>query len=103
VFVGHRRVDLYCQGGYGEDGQLPSIVDAINDCHAVLVAKVGHCPKGQLATAGVEPVTEYAFQPIEASLLAWLAQLSRRVAAGEAAPVRRAALHADAIPEVRVA
>ena len=32
LFVGHRRVDLYCQGGYGEDEQLPSIVKAINDC-----------------------------------------------------------------------
>jgi hypothetical protein len=48
TFVGHRRVDLYCQGGYGEDEQLPSIVGAINDCHAVLVSKIGACPRDEL-------------------------------------------------------
>jgi predicted Fe-Mo cluster-binding NifX family protein len=55
-FVGHRRVDLYCQGGYGEDEQLPSIVSAINDCHAVLVSKIGACPRDELLAAGIEPV-----------------------------------------------
>jgi nitrogen fixation protein NifB len=49
LFVGHRRVDLYCQGGYGEDEQLPSIVGAINDCHAVLVSKIGACPRDELS------------------------------------------------------
>jgi nitrogen fixation protein NifB len=83
TFVGHRRVDLYCQGGYGEDEQLPSIVGAINDCHAVLVAKIGACPRDELQAAGIEPVEAYAHEFIESAVLAWLADYSRRVARGE--------------------
>jgi nitrogen fixation protein NifB len=82
-FVGHRRVDLYCQGGYGEDEQLPSIVDAINDCHAVLVAKIGACPRDELSAAGIEPVDAYAHEFIEKSVLAWFADYRARVARGE--------------------
>jgi nitrogen fixation protein NifB len=48
-FVGHRRVDLYCQGGYGEEDSLDTIIRAINDCHAVFVAKIGGCPKATCA------------------------------------------------------
>ena len=70
-FVGHRRIDLYCQGGYGEDEQLPSIVSAINDCHAVLVAKIGACPRDELKAAGIEPVDAYAHEFIESAALAW--------------------------------
>jgi nitrogen fixation protein NifB len=73
LFVGHRRVDLYCQGGYGEDEQLPSIVNAINDCHAVLVSKIGACPRDELKAAGIEPVDAYAHEFIEKAALAWFA------------------------------
>jgi nitrogen fixation protein NifB len=83
AFIGHRRVDLYCQGGYGEDEQLPSIVAAINDCHAVLVAKIGACPKDELAAAGIEPVERYAQQFIEKALLDWFADYRERIARGE--------------------
>jgi nitrogen fixation protein NifB len=72
-FVGHRRVDLYCQGGYGEDEQLPSIVGAINDCHAVLVSKIGACPRDELQAAGIEPVDAYAHEFIEKAALDWFA------------------------------
>ena len=44
-FVGHRRVDLYCQGGDGDEENLETVIRAINDCHAVFVAKIGGCPK----------------------------------------------------------
>ena len=81
-FVGHRRVDLYCQGGYGEDEQLPSIVNAINDCHAVLVSKIGACPRDELKAAGIEPVDEHAHEYIEKAALTWFADYSARVAAG---------------------
>ena len=47
-FVGHRRVDLYCQGGFGDEDSLATIIRAINDCHAVFVAKIGGCPKADL-------------------------------------------------------
>jgi len=83
LFVGHRRVDLYCQGGYGEDEQLPSIVGAINDCHAVLVSKIGACPRDELTAAGIEPVDEYAHEFIEKAALSWFAGYRERVARGE--------------------
>ena len=84
-FVGHRRVDLYCQGGYGEDEQLPSIVNAINDCHAVLVSKIGACPRDELSAAGIEPVDEYAHEYIEKAALSWFAGYRGRIASGEIA------------------
>jgi nitrogen fixation protein NifB len=83
LFVGHRRVDLYCQGGYGEDEQLPSIVGAINDCHAVLVSKIGACPRYELTAAGIEPVDEHAHEFIEHAALTWFAGYRARVARGE--------------------
>ncbi len=83
LFVGHRRVDLYCQGGYGEDEQLPSIVNAINDCHAVLVSKIGACPRDELTAAGIEPVDRYAHEFIEKAALSWFADYRARVARGE--------------------
>jgi nitrogen fixation protein NifB len=83
MFVGHRRVDLYCQGGYGEDEQLPSIVNAINDCHAVLVAKIGACPRDELTAAGIEPVDDYAHEYIEKAALSWFAKYRQRIANGE--------------------
>jgi nitrogen fixation protein NifB len=83
LFVGHRRVDLYCQGGFGEDEQLPSIVRAINDCHAVLVAKIGACPKDELQAAGIEPVEQYAHEFIEKAALGWFADYRERIARGE--------------------
>jgi nitrogen fixation protein NifB len=88
-FVGHRRVDLYCQGGYGEDEQLPSIVGAINDCHAVLVSKIGACPRDELSAAGIEPVEEYAHEFIEKAALTWFAGYRARVASGAVAHRQR--------------
>jgi nitrogen fixation protein NifB len=82
LFVGHRRVDHYCQGGWGEEEQLPSIIDAINDCHAVLVSKIGRCPREELAAAGIEPVEDYAHEFIEKALLSWFADYRSRVASG---------------------
>lgn len=87
--VGHRKVEQYCVGGDGEEDVLTGVLRTLSDCHAVLVAKVGHCPRGQLAATGIEPITDFAFQPIDASLLGWLARYAERVAAGAAQPVRR--------------
>ncbi len=83
VFIGHRRVDHYCQGSWGEDDVLPSIVTAINDCHAVLVAKIGACPRDELKEAGIDPVEKYAHEFIEKAALSWFAEYRARVAKGE--------------------
>ena len=89
AFIGHRRVDLFCQGGFGEDEQLPSIVNAINDCHAVMVSKIGACPRDELKAAGIEPVDKYAGEFIEQGVLAWFNDYRARVMSGEIAHVTR--------------
>ncbi|MDP3672835.1 MAG: nitrogenase cofactor biosynthesis protein NifB [Telluria sp.] len=68
-FIGHRRVDLYCQGGYDAEEALPGVIRAINDCHAVLVAKIGSCPRAELKLAGIDPIEQYAHAFIEASVI----------------------------------
>ena len=82
-FVGHRRVDLYCWGGYGEEDSLPTVIRAINDCHAVFVAKIGGCPRGELIQAGIEPVDRYAHEFIEQSAFAWFKGYLDRVKRAE--------------------
>ncbi|SIT43617.1 FeMo cofactor biosynthesis protein NifB [Paraburkholderia ribeironis] len=82
-FVGHRRVESYCQGGYGDEEGLPPLIRAINDCHAVLVAKIGLCPRKELSHAGIEPVDQYAHETIEKAALAWFTDHCSRLARGE--------------------
>ncbi len=82
-FVGHRRVDLYCQGGYGEEDTLATVIRAINDCHAVFVAKIGGCPKSDLKAAGIDPVDQYANQFIEQSAIAYFKDYLDKVNSGE--------------------
>ncbi|NNM81718.1 MAG: nitrogenase cofactor biosynthesis protein NifB [Burkholderiales bacterium] len=81
-FAGHRRVDLYCQGGWGEEEKLPSVISAINDCHAVLVAKIGACPREELRNAGIEPIDQFAHAFIEEGLIGWLSDYRTRVESG---------------------
>lgn len=88
-FIGHRRVDMYCQGGYGEEETLDTVIRAINDCHAVFVAKIGGCPKADLTAAGIEPVDGYAHEFIEKSALVWFKEYLAKVASGEVAHVIR--------------
>jgi nitrogen fixation protein NifB len=58
-FIGHRKIDHYCQGGYGETATLENIIEAIADCKAVFVAKIGDCPKEKLHAAGIQTVETY--------------------------------------------
>jgi nitrogen fixation protein NifB len=58
-FVGHRKVDHYCQGGYGEKATLENIIQAIADCKAVLVSKIGDSPKEKVHKAGIQTVEAY--------------------------------------------
>lgn len=58
-FVGHRKVDQYCQGGFGEEESLDGMLKMLEDCKAVLVSKIGHCPQESLQKAGIEPVEAY--------------------------------------------
>ena len=89
-FVGHRRVDLYCQGGYGDEDSLETVIRAINDCVAVFVAKIGGCPKNDLIKAGIEPVDQYAYEFIEQSAIIYFKEYLERVKRGEIEHVRAA-------------
>jgi nitrogen fixation protein NifB len=82
-FVGHRRVDLYCQGGYGDEDSLATVIRAINDCHAVFVAKIGGCPKADLQKAGIDPVDRFAGEFIEKSAIAWFKNYLDAVKSGD--------------------
>jgi nitrogen fixation protein NifB len=88
-FVGHRRVDLYCQGGFGEEDALDTVIRAINDCTAVFVAKIGGCPKDTLKKAGIEPVDKYALEFIEQSAIAYFKEYMEKVKTGEMQHVER--------------
>ncbi len=85
-FVGHRRVDLYCEGGYGEDDSLKRITEALSDCVAVLVAKIGGCPKKTLEEARIAAVDRFAHQSIKPSLLSYFAEYAADVHAGKIVP-----------------
>lgn len=58
-FIGHRKIDHYCQSGYGEEGSLAKIIETISDCQGVLVAKIGESPKEELRQAGLQAVEVY--------------------------------------------
>jgi nitrogen fixation protein NifB len=58
-FVSHRKIDQYCQGGYGEEATADNIMKSIADCKAVLVSKIGNCPKEKLHEAGIQTVEAY--------------------------------------------
>jgi len=81
-FVGHRRVDQYCQGGFAEEDSLETVVRAINDCVAVFVAKIGGCPRKGLEAAGIEPVDRFALEYIEQSAIAYFREYLERIDSG---------------------
>lgn len=58
-FVGHRKIEQYCQGGYGEETEQDGAIKSIADCAAILTSKIGHCPQEELEKAGVEVVQAY--------------------------------------------
>ena len=82
-FVGHRRVDNYCQGGFGEEESLETVIRAINDCTAVFMSRIGNCPREGLLKADIEPVDRYALEYIEQSAIAYFKKYLQRVRTGE--------------------
>ena len=88
-FVGHRRVDLYCEGGYAAEDSLETVIRAINDCVAVFVSRIGGCPRDGLIAAGIEPVDRFAHEYIEQSALAYFRGYLERVRAGEIKHIQR--------------
>lgn len=66
-----RVVEHYCQGGYGDEDKREVILRALADCKALFVARVGDGPANKLREAGIEPVDDYPFGAINASLTDW--------------------------------
>jgi nitrogen fixation protein NifB len=74
-FVGHRKVENYCQGGWGDDDVLEDkVIPILTGLDAVFVAKIGGCPKKDLAQAGIAAIDAYPFEYIETAVAAWYAE-----------------------------
>jgi len=82
-FIGHRRVDHYCHGGFGEVESLETVVRAIGDCVAVFISRIGSCPREGLLKAGIEPIDSFALEYIEQSAIAYFREYLERVQSGE--------------------
>lgn len=80
-----REVSNYCMGQHGDQSAMAGILEAIKDCHAVFVAKIGDGPTEKCRAVGVKAITAYAYEAIEDSLLEYVRQL----AAGEVTTLRR--------------
>jgi nitrogen fixation protein NifB len=80
TFSGHRKVEKYCEGGWGEDATLDSVIAALEGIKTILCAKIGDCPKDSLAAAGITASHEYAYDWIEAGIAAWYAAAHPAVA-----------------------
>jgi len=72
-FLEKRLVEHYCQGGYGDEDKRDAILRTLADCAACFVARVGDGPRGRLAEAGIEAVSNYPYGAIDDSLKAWFA------------------------------
>jgi nitrogen fixation protein NifB len=68
-FIHHRKVEAeYCAGPDGTNPLAP-ILEKLKDVKLILTAKIGGCPQNDLSAAGIVADQDYAFQPIEASVL----------------------------------
>jgi len=71
-----RQVEHYCLGGSSSKTAMSGILEAVRDCHAAFVAKIGNGPTEKLARIGVEAVDQYAYEPIGESLLDYAKRVS---------------------------
>jgi nitrogen fixation protein NifB len=86
-FIGHRKVDTYCQGGWGEDASLDGVIAALEGVTVVLCSKIGGCPAESLAAAGIQATDAYAHEWIEAGIVNWYTATRMQAQAPEAAAV----------------
>lgn len=83
-FVGHRRADNYCLGGYGEEDRLETVISALEGVSVVLTARIGDCPRERLEEAGITVSDTYAYEYIESSISAYYTETVGAVDAGRA-------------------
>lgn len=75
-----REVEHYCHGNTSNQSALSGIMEAIKDCQAVFVAKIGDSPAEKLRAIGIQAVSGYAWEPIEESLLDYVQRCESGVA-----------------------
>ena len=68
---GIRKVDHYCQGGWGDGASLDATVAALDGVAAVLCARVGTCPRESMPAAGIPVSDGHAYGWIEEGIAAW--------------------------------
>ncbi len=74
AFVGHRKIDAYCMGGFGEDATLDATIAALEGVTHVLCSKIGDCPRDMLVAAGIEATDAYAYEYAETAISALYAE-----------------------------
>ena len=79
VMVGERHVPLYCKGPTDceeeeQENTLERVMGLLGDVEAVFCSRLGMTPWQELEKAGIQPVVEYAWQPIREALVSWWQQ-----------------------------
>ncbi len=75
-FVERREVAHYCLGGHSDKSALAGILEAIKDCQAVMVAKIGDGPSEKLLARNIAPISTYAWEEINSALQHYSGYLS---------------------------
>ncbi|TCP43375.1 nitrogenase cofactor biosynthesis protein NifB [Rhodovulum marinum] len=79
-FVGHRRADNYCLGGYGDEDRMGEIIRVLADVPYVLCQKIGEGPRASLAKYGIEAIDSLGEDYIETAIAAVLQSRAARAA-----------------------
>lgn len=66
-----REVAHYCLGNSANQSAMTMILQTINDCDAVFVAKIGDGPVDKLQAIGVTAITDYAYEAICDAVIAY--------------------------------
>ncbi len=70
-FIGPRRADQYCVGQdtcNEDESTLSRVIATLKGCEVMLSARIGLPPYEALEEAGIQPVSDYAMEPIEESI-----------------------------------
>lgn len=79
-FIGTRRADQYCVGAdtcNEDESTLGRVIKALEGCEVMLSARIGLPPYEALEEAGIQPVSDYAMEPIEESVAKVYEELGR--------------------------
>ncbi|ARE40494.1 Nitrogenase FeMo-cofactor synthesis FeS core scaffold and assembly protein NifB [Rhodovulum sp. P5] len=77
-FVGHRRADNYCLGGYGDEDRMDEIIRVLEDVPYVLCQMIGGGPRKRLSDAGIEAIDSLGEEYIETAIAAVLKSRAAR-------------------------